>query len=349
MKPMSSNTMNRLSWRALPVPVGVSSAYLLLSAWLVGFKVDQLVLAGLFGCAFIASEGSKRWVLGFSIFIVYWVLFDWMKAFPNYAFNPVHIGDLYEAERSLFGIRENGAVLTPNELLALGSTPLKDVLAGLFYLCWVPVPLAFAGYLYAKDKGFFLRFSLCFVLVNLLGFVVYYLYPAAPPWYVAQSGVTFDPETPGNTAGLGRFDDLIGLPIFQGLYSKSSNVFAAMPSLHASYLVVAAYWAHRAGLRRARVLFAVLAAGIWWAAVYSGHHYILDVIMGIACAILGIGVFNILSRRAGFARWMERYRLRIEAPAQLGLNTIHKQTIDAGLSGSTSENQRHRDHVSSHH
>lgn len=341
---------NERSWRRLAVPLAASAVYLLLSVLLIGFKVDQLVLAGLFTGPYLASDNTRRWVLGFAIFMVYWVLFDWMKAFPNYAVNTVHIGDLYAAERSLFGIAHQGTILTPNEHLALRTTPLKDLLAGLFYLCWVPVPLAFAAYLYAKDKAHFLRFALCFLLVNLLGFAVYYLYPAAPPWYVAQHGTAFIADTPGNTAGLGRFDALTGLPIFHGLYSKSSNVFAAVPSLHAAYLLVAAYWAHRAGLKKARALFAFITAGIWWAAVYSGHHYILDVLMGIACAALGITLFNVLSRRRHFARWIERYRLAIEAPVRQEIRLVHMGRSNGhDLDKDTITIMKHHDHVTPHH
>lgn len=334
----------------LQVPVIASVVYLLLSALLIGFKTDQLVLVALFTGLYMASGASRRWVLGFAIFMVYWVLFDWMKAFPNYTVNTVHIGDLYAAEQRLFGIAHQGAVLTPNEYLALHSTPLKDLLAGLFYLCWVPVPLAFAAYLYAKNKPYFLRFALCFLLVNLLGFAVYYLYPAAPPWYVAAHGTGFIADTPGNTAGLGRFDALTGLPIFHALYSKSSNVFAAVPSLHAAYLLVAAYWAHRAGLKKARALFAFIAAGIWWAAVYSGHHYILDVLLGIACAALGIMLFNALLRRPRFARWTERYRRAIEAPAQRALRLVHRGHITGhDRDNDTLHITKHHDHVTPHH
>ena len=35
-------------------------------------------------------------------------------------------------------------------------------------------------------------------------------------------------------------------------------------------------------------LFAVICLGIWWTAVYTGHHYIIDVMLGIATTIVGI-------------------------------------------------------------
>jgi len=32
--------------------------------------------------------------------------------------------------------------------------------------------------------------------------------------------------------------------------------------------------------------------GIWVTAIYSGHHYVVDVIMGITCASAGILIFQ---------------------------------------------------------
>jgi inositol phosphorylceramide synthase catalytic subunit len=44
-------------------------------------------------------------------------------------------------------------------------------------------------------------------------------------------------------------------------------------------------------------------AGIWFAAVYSGHHYVLDVLAGICCGLAGIGLFNLLYFKVG---WFSR-------------------------------------------
>ncbi|MBN9383645.1 MAG: inositol phosphorylceramide synthase [Chitinophagaceae bacterium] len=292
-----------LNYKTILTVTAISVGYLLLAAWLIGFKGDQLFLVGLFNTLFYLSGPTRRFILGFSIFIVFWIIFDSMKAFPNYRYNTVHIESIYQTEKRLFGV--NG--VTPNEYLAAHTNSLLDVIAGIFYLCWIPVPLAFAGYLFYKDKNAFLRFSLTFLLVNLLGFVIYYVYPAAPPWYVQQYGFGFNPHTPGNTAGLGRFDSLLHVQVFAGLYAKSSNVFAAMPSLHASYPLIVLYHGIRTKQGWINLLFGTIMVGIWFSAVYSSHHYVLDVLAGIACGLTGIGLFNFLySRVGGFRRWVER-------------------------------------------
>lgn len=35
-------------------------------------------------------------------------------------------------------------------------------------------------------------------------------------------------------------------------------------------------------------LFGIIMVGIWFTAIYSGHHYMIDVLTGIACAVIGI-------------------------------------------------------------
>jgi membrane-associated phospholipid phosphatase len=291
----------------------LSVAYLLLSIVLVGYKSDQIVLILLFNTLFYASGITRKFILGFSIFIFYWVVFDYMKAIPNYEFNTVHIADLYNFEKHIFGIHFNGKLLTPNEYLAIKGTTFLDVVTGLFYLCWIPVPLSFAGYLFFKNRRQFLYFALTFLLVNLLGFIIYYLYPAAPPWYVQQHGFVFQPLKLASTGGLAKFDAYFHIGIFKSIYAKGSNVFAAMPSLHSAYPVIVLYYGFKNRLGLVNIFFAIVVLGIWFTAVYAGHHYILDVLAGITCAILGISLFNLLATRSKTViAWLDKYEAVIK-------------------------------------
>jgi inositol phosphorylceramide synthase catalytic subunit len=292
----------KITFQQIFIVFTISLVYLLLSAWLVGYKSDQLFLIIIFNFLYFISSATHKFIIGFSIFIVYWIIFDYMKAFPNYNYNTVHIADLYNFEKKLFGINFNGKLLTPNEYWRVNGNTFLDVTAGIFYLCWIPVPLAFAAFLFFKNKKQFLYFSLTFVLVNFLGFIVYYLYPAAPPWYVQYHGFDFHAATRGNTAGLVKFDNYFHAGIFKSIYSKGSNVFAAMPSLHSSYPVVVLYYGLKNRLGIINVFFAIVMLGIWFTAVYASHHYILDVLAGIVCAFTGIFIFNILISRVKFFR-----------------------------------------------
>jgi hypothetical protein len=297
-----------VNFKNLITVVLIAVAYLVTSYFLVGFKTDQLVLIGIFFSLYFLTNTTRKFVLGFSIFIVYWIIFDYMKAFPNYRYNEVHISSLYNLEKHYFGIREASQLLTPNEYWLIHSQTFLDVLTGLFYLCWIPVPLGFAAYLFFTRKREFLYFSLTFVLVNLLGFVVYYTYPAAPPWYIQYHGFQFVRATPGNTAGLARFDAYFHINLFKSIYAKGSNVFAAMPSLHSSYPLIVVYYGLKNRLGWANLFFITVSVGIWFSAVYTSHHYVLDVMAGIATAALGIVLFNYLvTRSKSVQQWLRLY------------------------------------------
>ena len=307
---MTYRSINLYSSKNILSAAGVTVLYLLVCYLLIGFKTDQLVLAAIFNFCYFLSATSRKFILGFSIFIVYWIIFDYMKAFPNYRFNAVHIQDLYNNEKSLFGIGAGSSRITPNEFWIANQNSFLDVMTGIFYLCWIPVPLAFAAYLFFKDKKLFLQFAFTFVFVNFIGFIIYYAYPAAPPWYIQLNGNNFIANTKANTAGLARFDSFFNVTIFTNLYTKGSNVFAAMPSLHSSYPLIVFYYGVKKKVRSLMVaVFAAVMLGIWFAAVYTSHHYVLDVLAGIICAGIGIVLFQkALLKNTLFNKLLEKYR-----------------------------------------
>lgn len=285
-----------------------SVAYLLVMHFLTGLRPEHGGIILLLNGLWFWGKKSRQFVLGFAIFAVFGILYDVMRAFPNYQFRPVDIEGLYRLEKAWFGIGEGAGRLTPNEYFNVHNNAAGDLLGGIFYLTWVPVPLAFAAWLFYFHRRLFLDFSLTFLLVNILGFAIYYIHPAAPPWYVALHGFDFHPDTPGNTAGLIRFDQLVGSPVFQSIYQKNANVFAAVPSLHCAYPVIVLYYALRTRIRLLPLPLTVIMAGIWFAAVYSGHHYVIDVLLGVFCAVAGIFLYRQgLLRSGAFTRFREGY------------------------------------------
>jgi hypothetical protein len=295
----------------------LSFLYLLISYILIGFKSEQLLLVLLVNTLFFASDLTRRLVIGFSIFIVYWIIFDYMKAFPNYNYKEVSIEGLYLLEKKIFGITLDGIPYTLNEYLNSHASGIIDFLSGCFYITWIPVPLLFAAFLFHRSKREFIYFSTTFIVINTIGFVIYYAFPAAPPWYVQQHGFVFDPATRGYAARLLGFDAIVGLPVFELIYSKSSNVFAAMPSLHSAYPLLVVVYGIRNSLGWINVFFVVLTLGIWFAAVYSFHHYLLDVMAGITCAFCGIVLFfYVFLKMKSFRRFIDRWKALMEKNAQ---------------------------------
>jgi membrane-associated phospholipid phosphatase len=297
----------RFPKRETTIAIAITMAYLLWVALAVGLRSDHFVFTGLCLTLFFLNGTSRKVLLALLFFVAYWVIYDSMRIYPNHAFNPVHIREPYEIEKAWFGFPYNGDLVTPNEFFETNTHPVADVLSGLFYLCWVPVPLMFAIWLFFNDKRALLDFSLAFLLVNLFGFMLYYAYPAAAPWYVELHGFEKNFNIPGNEAGLANFDRILGVKLFNGMYAKNANVFAAIPSLHSAYPVITLYFGVKKRLWRVSWVFLIILLGIWWAAVYSRHHYIIDVLMGALCAAATIAVFEFVVLRTRVNGWLERY------------------------------------------
>jgi hypothetical protein len=285
---MDESSFHRFSFRAISTALVFTAVFLLWAGLVPGLRNDHFFLV--FLCLFLwfTHPRSRHFVRSFFVFILYWMVYDSMRAFPNYQFNRVRIKEPYEIEKLFFGIRQGEQLLTPNEWMERLYSPVLDLMAGFFYINWVSVPLAFALYLMYKDRNYFVRFTAAFMATNLIGFTGYYLYPAAPPWYVQQYGFEYHQNVLSSAAGLQRVDQLLGISLFDSIYSRNANIFAAIPSLHAAYPLLLVFYGWKRKMQWMTFLFCVFAAGIWFTAVYSNHHYIIDLVAGAVCAIAGI-------------------------------------------------------------
>jgi len=250
----------------------------------------------------------KRFFICILPFVVFGLVYNSMRYFPNYLFNSIDIVGVYNLEKQLFGFISDGILVTPNEFFKAHHIAFLDILSGIFYLCWVPLPIIYCIWLYfTKHQTLAFRLACGFLFVNLVGFCGYYIHPAAPPWYIMQYG--FEPifNTPGNVAGFEHFDSLIAIPIFHSIYAGNANVFAAIPSLHAAYCPIALYYATKVKDNHIWIsILAVVSIGIWFSAVYSCHHYVIDVLLGILTVIIGLTVFEYIYRHLP-RRWLARF------------------------------------------
>jgi len=287
----------------------------ILTAIFISFRPEHFLLIFLFSVLFFPYKETRKLAVALLPFFIFAISYDWMRIFPNYTVNPIDVEGLYTLEKSIFGIIDNGIKQIPCEYFVKHQHPVADFLAGIFYLGWVPVPVGFAIYLYLKKKrDIFLQFTLVFLFTNLFGFICYYIYPAAPPWYAMEYGFEAIVNTPGGMGGLARFDQLINYPLFGFIYGRNSNVFAALPSLHSAYLVIALFYSIKGKAPVPIIAVIVLFMfGIWCTAVYTAHHYVIDVLAGIACAWIGIFLFECGWMKLPFFRkFFNRYLKYIE-------------------------------------
>lgn len=281
--------------------------FLFVFAGLVGWKTDHTVLLGAILFFSLVHKYGFHLVLALAGFIGFISLYDAMTFLPNYEVNQVHIKDLYDLELQLFGVMDNGVKVSLCEWFESRMTGFQSFIYGLSYLMWVPAPMAFTIYLLIKDKPGLVEYAYTYLLTNVIGIILYYAYPAAPPWYYLEYGPSLDLSVMGSEAYLSEFDKIVGLGLFNGIYAKSTNIFGAIPSLHAAYPLISFMYAWRLGHKKWFIFFVFMAFGTWIGAVYSWHHYVIDVILGIFCGILAVVLMFQISRTKYFEKFKTFY------------------------------------------
>lgn len=218
----------------------------------------------------------------------------------------IHVADLYEAEIRCFGIETEMGTVTPAGWWQDRTHPLLDLVAGLGYIGFIPVFL-FSAFYYRfvmplrggrrslwRSRALVMMWTL--FLLNVAGYVTYLIFPAAPPWYVDAYGLgpaQLDAEP--QAAGAARFDDLVGIPVFASYYSKSTNVFGAIPSLHCAQTFLGFLFA--ISFRRLVILNGGLFFAVLFGSIYLNHHYVIDSLLGLAFGLAaGLLAFSFLRR-----------------------------------------------------
>jgi membrane-associated phospholipid phosphatase len=196
--------------------------------------------------------------------------------------------NLAAVERDLFGGYEPTLVLQA-AVSRLGDADLIDDVASFVYSAHFLLPIAVGAWLWTRDRNEFRRFGLSLVVLCALAFVTYVLVPTAPPW-LAQPG-SVQPLMQQTVQRLGLPADLVWL------YSHHDyNLYAAFPSLHAGFPVLAATAAWRRNKRVGAALW-IWAIVVWITVVYLGEHYVAEVAGGILYAAVALAIVTIISRR----------------------------------------------------
>lgn len=223
---------------------------------------------------------------GWAPFVLLLVTYELMRDLATAVGMPAH--DLARLDRTLF----NGYQPTLVLQAAVGRLADADVfqdLGSLVYGMHFLLPIAVGAWLWRKDRDAFRSFGLTLIGLCALAFVTYVVAPTTPPWLAQPSEVKHLIEETVQRSGVPS--SLVWL------YSHHDyNLYAAFPSLHAGFPVVAAAAAWRQSRTAGMVLW-VWALIVWVAVVYLGEHYVADVIGGIAYAIIAIAIVRALLAR----------------------------------------------------
>jgi membrane-associated phospholipid phosphatase len=137
-------------------------------------------------------------------------------------------------------------------------------------------------WVYLRRNESFVRFRNWILAANVIGLVGYVLLPTAPPRMFPDLG--FD----DTLAALGSLNH------GSGLIELASNPYAAMPSLHAAdALIVGVSLALICRSWWAKVLWLLWPAWVWFVVMATGNHFLLDIVVGVAVALVaGVIVFR---------------------------------------------------------
>jgi hypothetical protein len=262
---------------------------------------------------------ARRFLIDWSPFIVLWIAYDFMRGVVDDLAGQIHVLEPYLLEARLF--RWLGGGLIPNfwwvEMQRVhAGAPWKqflDTLCSGFYAMHMAAPIVLAWIFWntLRDRALFYRFVLPFSLVTWMSFATYFLYPAAPPWYVLDFGFV-QPEPSFKGAGAGNLvaaDQWIGFPLFESVYKHMNpNKFAAIPSLHSAFPLLVFIFAVKRWRWRA-LLVGLYPLGVWFSAVYLNHHYLIDIIL----AWIYVGVCVLLTEGWLYRALFERGPLRVRA------------------------------------
>lgn len=260
-----------------------------------------------------ATERTKRLFVGVVPLILTAYLYDAMRFVQNVGVSTdrVHVCDLRAIEMRFFGITLDGHPATVHDWIRLHTVPALDLYFSIPYATFIFAYVGMALFLWTRDERALLRFGWYFFFLNLVAFVTYHLYPAAPPWYFHEYGCKVDLSAQASEGPvLARVDAWLGVGFFRGMYRRASDVFGAVPSLHCAYPLLIFLEGFRHLRALGRTVTAVFFLSMCSAAVYLDHHWIVDVLLGVSYGLVvyaGVGLASafIAKRRREPARALE--------------------------------------------
>ncbi|MGB8650456.1 MAG: phosphatase PAP2 family protein [Mycobacteriales bacterium] len=161
-----------------------------------------------------------------------------------------------------------------------------DRIAVPVYLSHFLVSLILAIVLWCVNYRLFRRYLAALVTLTCLTLTTYVLYPAAPPWMAAlnQKIPPVHRVVEATLHVLGG--ETVNTAVEKG--AAYSNPVAAIPSLHAAIpmMLLLFFWSEVR--RRGRFLLALYALAMALTLVYTGEHYVTDVLLGWLYAAVSV-------------------------------------------------------------
>jgi hypothetical protein len=192
-----------------------------------------------------------------------------------------HARGLLSLERALHLDPE----LALNRWLA-GHRTLGLILADYYNNAHFIVTLGLLGWLWYRRADIYRPLRNSLVAINVLGFLVFWLYPVAPPRMLTGYS-----DVVASTHAFGGWHT--------GALASAANQLAAMPSLHMAWAAwcTLALWriSARRLVRAVAILYPCMTA---LAVIATGNHFLLDLLAGLLTMVLGVALTGDRARSA---------------------------------------------------
>ena len=174
---------------------------------------------------------------------------------------------------------------------ALSANLIVDLANAVYFWGHMPLLIVLALWLWFRDRATWRWLRAALLVSSLLGIVCYVVWPTAPPRLMPELGYI---DTLASRAAASYQAQEVGPFV---------NPYAALPSLHVGWALLAgvACWRvamSRAGVRRAAwlLLAILLPASQSWAVVATANHWVLDAAAGVAVVALAVLVAHLVQR-----------------------------------------------------
>jgi membrane-associated phospholipid phosphatase len=272
------------------------AVYVVLVVWLIvrlhGVPASRellvvVVIAGIFAASATSVGRLRRLVVGIAFdwfpFVVMLAFYDLIRGFADGLWLPTHARPQIDVDRFL-GLGVVPTVWLQRHLWH-GGRHLRwyDYATWLTYVSYFFVPTLVLAVLWWRSRAEFRRLAWMVVALAFAGCATYVLFPAVPPWLAGQEGLI--PPVHHVIAVVSARTPVIS---FKPLWKRGSlyaNNVAAIPSLHAAYTMLIALFLVDRGRSRWRHLLWLYPVAMAFALVYSGEHYLTDVLLGWAYAL----------------------------------------------------------------
>jgi hypothetical protein len=174
--------------------------------------------------------------------------------------------------------------LTLNRWLA-GHQTLGTFLSYYYDNAHFVVTFGLLGWLLWKRADIYRPLRSSLVVINLIGLIVFWRYPVAPPRMLVANGFS-DVVTSTHTIGSWH----------TGSLAADANQFGAMPSLHIAWAAWCTLVLWRlSGRAWVRVLALLYPFVTTFAVLSTGNHYLLDVLAGLVTFTMAIALVRLAS------------------------------------------------------